>query len=338
MFTAALSRSEMIEFCRSLRHNLSAGLAMRKVFGQLSQRGPVRVRQLSGRILAVLERGDSFQSAIENERTLPQLFRALASVGEETGHLPEVLGELEKYFILQQQLVRKVIAQSVAPVLQLIIAFLVIALLIFVLGFIAQTRGGITPPGVFGLTGGAGAILFLVLSFGSIAMLFVVYRLTKAFRQKIGFDAFIMRVPGVGPCLQSVMLGRFCLALHLTLDTPMAIAKALRLSLDVAGNSTMLKYADSAAKALRSRKSFADALAKCRILPVDFLAIVASAEEAGSLPEAMRHQADRYYEEATYRLKSLTTVFTFFIWLVYAIFMIIAIFYIANIYLSALQG
>jgi type II secretory pathway component PulF len=335
-----LSRSELIELCRTLRHNLAAGLSVRQVLGQLAERGPLRTRRLAQRMLAVVEQGESFQKAIAaEERTLPRLFRDLAAVGEETGHLPEVLGELERYYILQQQLVRKVVAQCMGPAIQLCLAFLVIALLIFVLGFIAQTRpGGIQPPAVLGLTGAAGAVLFLILSFGSLILAAVLYRTLKPLREKIGFDAILLRVPGVGPCLQAITLGRFCLALHLSLDTPMPIARALRLSLDVTGNTSWTARAKEASKVLRSRKSFAEALASCRVFPTDFLAVVETAEEAGRLPETMRHQADRYYEEATFRLKALSTVITMGVWLVYAIFMIIAIFYIASVYLNALAG
>lgn len=339
MFSQQLSRAELIELCRVLRHNLAAGLTLRQVCTQLAGRGSPRIRALGKRILASIEKGDSFEAALAGEQqTLPQLFRALAVVGEETGHLPEVLADLEKFFILQQTLVRQAVAQSLAPLIQLGVAFLVIALLIVVLGVIAQTRGGTGAPSILGQTGVAGGVLFLLLSFGSFVLLFLLYRYLKPLRQKLGFDAFLLRVPGVGPCLESLILGRFCLALHLTLDTPMPIAKALRLSLEVTGNPRLLARADAIAKTLRSRQSLAAALEKCGVFPVDFLAVVETAEEAGRVPEAMRHQADRYYEEATFRLKALTTVLTFLIWLCYAIFMIIAIFYLAGIYLNALGG
>jgi len=338
MFSAQLSRADLIHLCRTLRHNLSAGLALRQVLGQLTRRGRPRVRQFAQRALAVIENGDTFQAAIKDDLTLPPLFRALAAVGEETGHLPEVLGELEKYFILQQQLVRKAISQSIAPIMQLAFAFLVIALLIFILGMLAQSNGGVSAPAVLGLTGGAGAVMFLMLSFGSIVMLYLLYHYTKPLRQRLGFDAFLLRVPGIGPCLQSVTLARLCVSLHLTLDTPMPIDKALRLSLEVTGNAALAACANKVGKALRARKTLAQALANCPVLTNDFLAVVETAEEAGRLPETMHHQADRYYEEATFRLKALTTVITFLIWLVYALFMIVAIFYIASMYLKALGG
>ena len=66
--------------------------------------------------------------------------------------------------------------------------------------------------------------------------------------------------------------------------------------------------------------------------------MVATGEEGGRIPEMMRHQADYYAEEASRRLTTLTKALGMAVWLVYAGFMIVAIFSIANIYLSALGG
>ena len=134
LFSRQISPASTIAICRALRHGLGAGLTLVQVFRQQAERGPARVRPLARRVLTVLEQGHGLNDALEAEKgVLPPLFFALASVGEETGHLAEVFGELEKHFLLQEKLRKQFRAQSMMPVLQLGLAFLILGGVIFIL-------------------------------------------------------------------------------------------------------------------------------------------------------------------------------------------------------------
>jgi type II secretory pathway component PulF len=338
MFSSKIPLSNLVELCRVLRHSLGAGLTLRDVFRQQAERGAAAVRPVALRIRSALDQGESLEAALEEERhRFPPLFLALASVGEQTGQLPEIFGELEKYYALQQKLRRQLISQSFLPVVQLVIAFGVIAILIFVLGIIGQAHPGSKPPGILGFTGAAGSIVFLLLSFGTIGLLVGAYLiLTRAFQQKPFFDALLLRIPVLGPCAEALVLGRFAVALQLTLETGMPIQRAMRLSLEATGNTAFAAHAGTVNEALKGGEDLTAAVSRCRLFPTEFINMIAVAEEGGRVPEMMRHQAEHYYEEAARRLTVLTKLLTFGIWLLYAIFMVIAIFRIANIYFSAL--
>src|SRR3954454_23882240 len=123
LFSSRLSLSTLIELCRVLRHYLGSGLTLRDVFLQQAQKGPAALRPIAGRVVQALERGSSLEDALKPEASaFPPLFLALAGVGEQTGMLPEVFGELEKYFARQLQLRRQFIAQSAWPVIQFFLA------------------------------------------------------------------------------------------------------------------------------------------------------------------------------------------------------------------------
>jgi type II secretory pathway component PulF len=340
IFSARLPLQSLIELCRVLRHNLSAGLTLRTVFRQQAERGTAAVRPVAQRIGHALEQGNSLEAALDREKSaFPPLFLSLAAVGEETGHLPEVFGELEKYYILQQRLRRQFRSQSMLPIIQFVLALFVIAVMIYALGIISAARGGPSPPGILGLTGGFGALIFLVLSFGSIAMLIGLYLLlTRTLQQKPIVDAFLLRVPVLGKCLEALALGRFTLGLQLTLETGMPIMKALRLSLAATGNAAYQAQTQVVVQSLKSGDSLSVALAKADIFPYEFLEMIAVSEEGGRVPEMMRHQAEHYNEEASRRLTALTGLLSHLVWVIYAVFVIIAIFKIAGIYLTALGG
>ncbi|MCI0379760.1 MAG: type II secretion system F family protein [Gemmataceae bacterium] len=337
LFSHQLPLSAVIDLCRALRHNLAAGLTLRHVFRQQAERGPRALRPLAERVSARIEEGHSLFDAVEPEKEhLPPLFLAMTRVGEQTGHLPEIFGELEKYFLLQQKLRRQFKSQSFMPIVQLVLAFLIIAGLILVLGWIAASRNS-QPMRIFGLSGTGGALTFLVCSFGTLALIWAAFRILPRMLQKQeAVDRFLLRVPAVGPCLEAFAMGRFTTALQLTLDSGLAIHKGLRLSLDATGNSAYTAQKDVVINALKYGEPLTEALTRTRLFTVEFLNIVAVAEESGRIPEVMRQQAEYYHEEASRRLTTLTKVASMLVWLVYAGFMVWAIFSIAGVYFSAL--
>lgn len=337
MFTSTLPLSCLIDLCRVLRHQLGAGLTLRDVFRKQAERGPRALRPVASNVCTALESGEGLRAALEKERSaFPPLFLSLAVVGEETGQLPEVFTELEKYFTLQQKLRRQLRSQSMLPIIQLVLAFFIIALLIYVLGAISQSRGG-QAPAILGQKGGAGALVFLGISFGSIFFMLVLYTvLTRALRQKPAVDAFLLRLPAIGPCLEALVLGRFAMSLHVTLDSGMPIVPAIRLSLEATGNAAYASRAKVITKAIKNGEDLTLAMTRGRIFPEEFINMVLSGEEGGRVPEIMRHQAEYYFEEASRRLTTLTRLATMGVWLIYAVFMVVAIFKIASMYLGQL--
>ena len=98
-FFTQIPLRNLIEFCRVLRHNLAAGLTLRRVFRQQAERGPYSVRPVAQRISEKLEQGESLEAALKDEKhKFPPIFLSLTAMGEESGNLPEVLAELEEYF------------------------------------------------------------------------------------------------------------------------------------------------------------------------------------------------------------------------------------------------
>jgi type IV pilus assembly protein PilC len=340
IFSKRLPVSSLILLCRALKHNLAAGLTLRDVFRQQARRGPAPVRPIADRIRVALESGDSLQFALEHEKAhFPPLFLSLASVGEDTGNLPEVFGALEKYYQMQQRFWRQFVSQSIVPVLQFVAATVVIAGLLFILGLIAESTN--TPPidplGL-GLTGGRGALIFLGVVYGTLAALGVGYMVaSRSLRQKAAVDRVLLRVPAVGPFLQALSLARLSLALRLTMDSSMPIADALALSLRATGNAAFAATAPVMEDALLAGDRLTEAMARGRVFPEDFLNIVATAEEGGRIPEVMAQQAQNYEEEAERRLALLTKAANFAVWLFVAALIIMAIFRIFGIYINAIN-
>jgi type II secretory pathway component PulF len=339
-----LRTADLIDLCRALRYSLSGGMMMTDAIALLAREGTPAVRRATASLTTELKAGWSLHEAMEKQGTVfPPLFRALAAVGEETGNLPEVMGELEKYYVTQQKLQRDFISDITWPVIQFGIAVLVISLLIAVLGVLQLSTAGprstpIDPLGL-GLLGIDGAVTFLCIVLGGVFAGFLLIRLLMFVSRRVPLiQRLIFRVPMLGPCLRALALTRLCVALRLMLDTRMSVLKAIRLAFVATDNAAFRSAAPQVEGAIRRGNTIADSFGQTAVIPDPFRSAVAVAEESGRLPEMCAVQAENYDEQARRRLQALNKIASLLIWLVVAAFVITAIFRIFNeVYLKNLN-
>jgi type II secretory pathway component PulF len=337
MFKRRVGLADLIDLCRVLRHQLGAGLAIRQVLKKQSERGRRSLRSITGRLSDALQQGTSLGRALDVEKdAFPPLFLSMVKVGENTGHIAEIFGELERYYQLELQLRRQFRSQTFLPIAQFVFAVALLAGVIYIVGILGGEKPMLT---IFGLSGAAGSLAFLgaVASvLGAIAALyFIVLRLG---RQKAWLDRILLATPALGSCLRALAMSRFTLALQLTLDSGLSITKALQLSLDATGNAYFAAAADGIVRALKNGQTLHDALEASGLFSSDFLEMIASSEVSGSVPEMMRVLAQQYQEETARKMTMLTSGAAGAVWCGVAAFIIWAIFRLAGFYLDALDG
>jgi type IV pilus assembly protein PilC len=339
MFSRRLPLQDLVEVCRLLRHSLGAGVGVVRVLQQLRQRGPASFRAMAQQLDEAVERGEMLSDALARAKDrFPPLFLSMVQLGEETGNLPEILRALEQYFQLEVQLRRQFRSQIFPTLIQFVLATLIVAGLLFILGQLAPANG--RPLITFlGLGGAAASLAFLGTVYGSIFGVWLLYNLTaQATGRQAATHRLLLRVPILGPCLEAIALSRFTLALQLTLDSGLPIARGLRLSLEATANAAFAAQAEVVVQTVKSGRTLHEALERSGLFTEEFLNIVATAEEGGRVPEMMHHQAEFYQEEATRRLTALTRAAAGLVWVAYAGFMIWMIFNVAGVYLGALGG
>ncbi|MFO0867142.1 MAG: type II secretion system F family protein [Gemmataceae bacterium] len=336
MFSSRLSVNQLVEMFRALRHQLAAGLTVRDSFRQQARAGNAAVRPLCQRVVDAVERGESLSEVLKREKdAFPSIVLPLIQVGEETGNLPEVMQELERYMTLERDRRREFRRQAMGPILQFFAAVFIIAIVIYVVGIIAESRNS-RPMRIFGLAGPKGSMIFLGVIFGIVATLFTLWKLAPTVLGKL--THVLLKIPLVGTAIETLALSRFALGLHLTLDAGIPIVRALNLSFDLTDNEVYRSMAPQVAKSLKAGNPLYDSLAGAGIFPLTFLEMIASSEAAGRVPEMMRHQAEFLHEEATRRISALVKAGGTLIWLCVAAFIIYTIFSIYGNYIGAISG
>jgi MSHA biogenesis protein MshG len=306
-----LPLTDLIVLSRALRHGHTAG-------------------PLAERIGSRLERGESLEDALKPDATaFPPLFLDLCAVGERTGRLPEVFEELERYFDLQLSLRRQFLSAIAWPVIELVSAFVVISLLMMVLAILTP---GYDPLG-FG-TGTVGLVRFWSGIAGFFALMVAAYFVaTRVLGQAERIHRVLLRIPALGPTLESLALLRFCMAMHATWEAGLKVKAALRISLRATGNPAFQAQEPKIGPAVKRGEELVTILGRCPVFPPDFLNVVATGEESGRLPEVMSQQVKVYREETERRLRILTRAAA---WTVYAAIGLFIIFLIFKILFGAI--
>jgi type II secretory pathway component PulF len=342
MFSRRLQVAALVELCRSMRYGLGSGLMLRDVMDLLANKGTRPIRPVCALISKDLKAGWSLQDALKKqEDVFPPLFIALTAVGEESGNLPEVLQELEKYYELQQKLRREFVYQIIGPTIQFILSLLIVTFLIYILGEIAIMRPGSPPLDALGLglVGKTGAIIFFGSVMGTMLAATLAFLLLKRLlRRRAIVERFILAVPGIGPCQRALAMMRFCVAGRLMLDTTLSVFKMLRLAFLATDNAAFVTTIPKVEASLRQGNSITTSLTTAGVFSEKFLAAVAVAEESGRLPESLAYQAQEYEDETRRRLTVLTRLAGTLVWLGVAVVIILCVYRIfVGVYLSNIE-
>ncbi|GAB4145123.1 MAG: type II secretion system F family protein [Planctomycetaceae bacterium] len=300
-----------------------------------------KCRRALTEVADAIRRGEEVSSVMQEQRgAFPDLMIEMVTVAEQTGAMPEILEGLADHYDNLVRLRKDLVGSLIWPVFQFVAATLVIALLIFILGWIADSRGG-QPIDIlgFGLSGGKGAILWLCMVFGTVLSLFVLYKIVASgLSGKKFLDGFLLQIPIIGGCLQSFAIARFSWSFYLTQQTGMPIAQSLETSLRATNNGAFQAASPQICQMVNSGTTLTKALSASRLFPADFLAMVEVAEESGTVPEALDRLSPQFADQARRSLARLTSALGWVIWSCVAIFIIFLIFRIAFFYVGMINN
>jgi type IV pilus assembly protein PilC len=328
-------------WCRSLSTLLHSGVALIRALELAGKRaGDQRFGPVTQRLIQEVRTGNGLSEALIAEgSTFPALLVDMVSVGEQTGNLPEVLTSLAGHFDHQVQMRRTFIAAITWPVLQAVAAILIVAILIVVLGVVAQVTGSsaLDVLGV-GLTGTTGAVAWL----SGWAMLLVAgyigWEMINRMGQRGAFDRLLLTIPVVGHCLRSFALSRFSWAFAITQNSGMMIGPSISASLKASGNAAFAATAPEINAMVMSGEELSDALQATGYFPTDYLEMIRVGESSGTVPEVLERMAPQLDDDARRSLAQLTMAFSSVIWAAVAIMIIVLIFRVFSIYLGLING
>jgi type IV pilus assembly protein PilC len=292
---------------------------------------PVRDAVLSGDTMAegMRRAGSSF----------PPLYCEMIEIGEKTGHTAEVFRRLADHYEHRVKMRRAFIQSLIWPMFQLGVAILVVGLLIWIMGIIAQKNGGepIDMLG-FGLVGTPGLIKYCTFVGCAFAILFF---LLVAIKRGVFWVAPLktaaLQIPAIGGCLRTLALARMAWSMHLTMNTEMDLRHVMPLALRSTGFEWYERHSKQVVDDIVSGQEIHEALGHTRAFPVDFLAVIEVGETTGELVESMGRLTEQYEEQAQAAMSILARIAGFGVWAAVAGIIIFIIFRIFSMYVGAIN-
>lgn len=326
MFARRVPIKTLAILARQLGTLLEAGVALTRALEVTAAKvmhPPTRavVRE----VIEHVKSGHDIASALQSFGDFfPTLFVDMVSVAEETGMLPEVLLHLAEHYENNQRLKRETINGMTWPFIQFVAAVGIIGLLIFIWGLLPSSKDGPDMSQLtFGLKGPVGSMIWFGFCFGSVAAVwFLYFLLQRAMGAKRIVDPILIKIPILGHCLRSFAIARFSWAFYLTQQSGMPITRSLASSLKATGNGAYWNFIGDMQHNITAGMSLTETFAETRLFPIEYIEMVAVAEESGTVPEALHRLSPEFEESARRSLKLLTRALSVLVWLLVAGFII----------------
>jgi type IV pilus assembly protein PilC len=336
-----LSSKLLSELSHRLGVETESGIDIRRTWQREAESARGRVQVVFMKIRDAVGRGDSLTHALAGSRQLfPSLFLEMVEVGEQTGTLGRVFHRLSDHYRHQVQLQRSFVKAITWPMLELAAAILIIGMMIWVLGIVAQRNNG-QPIDIlgFGLVGTKGLVIYVnfVIAVGlCVAGLVVAVRRGVLWTRPL--QRAVMEIPGIGPSLEKLALARLTWALHLLMNVDMDLRRVVPLVLRATGSDYYIRRTEQITSAVAAGEPIHVAFSRSGAFPSEFIDALQVAEDSGQMVESMDRLSRRYREESEMALQTLTKIAGFAVWALVAGLITLMIFRLAGFYLNTINN
>lgn len=315
--TGRVSKADVEAFTRELANLLAAGVPLSKALTILSREAS---RLAARRQWAVVHDdvagGMSLADALGRcPRSFPPVYVAMVRAGETGGFLDLVLGQIANFRSREQDLMGKVKAAVIYPI---ILAVLATMILIFLLTYfiprfssIFAEFGGSLPTLTLAIVT-ASEIIMKYWIFFLIAIALIIVAVRRVIARKEGraaMERILLRIPMLGRGVARFALVRFCRMLGTLVGAGVPLVTALQVAREAVGNQTLANAVSGAIEKVQRGTSLARSLVDCpQLFPASVVEMVSVAEESGRLDEELVRLASAYENELDRHLKMMVAL------------------------------
>lgn len=309
-----LRPEEVVGMTRELATLLDAGIALREALVLMEERVVhPRLRNAMRQVATDIEQGSSLSEAIRKHPSVfPDLYARLLVVGEETGTLSTALKQVA-HFMEQQYIVMRRLTRSLRyPALVMLLgggaAVYLVVFSLPALTELLQEFGGDLPLAsrilieLGSLARGFG--LWVITALGVAMISLWAYFRTERGRESR--DAWVFRIPLIGPLAQTVAMFRLTSSLSAMTNAGLPLMESLGLASSVVGNRVFQRVVLRVREEISRGNAFSQALRRQPLVPALVSQLVAIGEEAGSLGQQLQTVSDFFSRETEQRISSLT--------------------------------
>jgi general secretion pathway protein F len=317
IFAPKISASNLALITRQLATLVSAAIPIEEALKAVSDQcetaqqrtiiSAVRNKVLEGHTLA--------DSMAQFPRVFDNLYRAMVSAGEKSGHLDTVLLRLADYSEKRQAIKGKVLQAMIYPIILTLVAISVITILLTsvvpkVIAQFVYLKKGL--PGSTQLLITISDFLrdyglyLAVLLVGGFS-LFKIWQRNK--ENRIRFHHLILRLPVIGRVSRGINTARFARTLAILNSSAVPLLEALKISGEVLSNDYAQEKIKEATDLVREGSSLKIALERTGLFPPMMIHMIASGEKSGELDSMLIRSADNQDNEFERQVSMALSIF-----------------------------
>lgn len=337
MFVNRIGNRLLSTLCDRIGVAFEVGYDPHKIFkreAESSRRGySSRMEDIAKRV----ELGGTLADAVRAQGNyFPENFVQMVEVGERTGRLETVLSRMSAYYEDMANLRKEFINAITWPIIQLLLAIVVVGLMIYVPAVVAPQAGEAADMLGFGLLGAEGLrtyLFWVLVAFGVLVALYVAAR-NGVFNFLSGV---FYRIPFVSRIVTVFPEARFVQTLSLALEAGIDSWHAVDLSFRSAASPIFAAKAEQAKTAVRQGRPLVAVIQETGLFTNDTIEAVRLGEDTGRLPETL----DKHFKYLKIQVQSTMTKLTYIasslIWVLIASVLILIIFRVFSNYLANIE-
>lgn len=312
-----VSKGSIENFTREMANLLSAGLPLSRALAllrrEVSQPNAKRVlSEVHDDVVGGMPLADAMAKW---PRVFPGVYVAMVRAGESGGFLPVVLQQIADFRTREQDLVGKVKAAMVYPI---VLACMATGVLIFLLTFFIPrfssifSEFGANLPFLTQIIVGASHVVTNYGVFVAIAIIVLVIAIRRTAATENGkrfVERTILRTPAVGSVVARLALVRFTRMLGTLVGSGVPLVSSLRTARDALGNMTLADTVSHAIEEVQRGAPLSRSLAGNTLLfPTSVVEMISVAEETGRLDKELVRLSTSYEAELERRLRILVAL------------------------------
>lgn len=311
-----IKRHEFLIFNQELATLLKAGMPLVQSLDILRARlANPTLKAVLDDVHAKVRAGTALSDAFQAHGDLfPTVYTASLMAGERAGNLDAVLRRFVAYAKVVDTVRKKTISALVYPVILILLAVGLVGIIVlkvvptfseFYASFGAELPASTQ---VIVAISNFARSQFLWLVLGTVGAVVGFYLWIRQPGQRVRFDRWLLRIPGVGASLRKFSTSQIARTLATLLGGGIPLVNAVEIASRSTGNRHMGQEMDVVARKVREGQSFAATLLERNIVPDVAIKMIEVGESTGALQEMLNSLADFYDEEIDTEVSRFVTL------------------------------
>lgn len=311
------SRIDTYDFTRQLAPLLDSFIPLEKALGIIAESAvEPGQRDFVNSLRQGLHEGKKFSELVRSHGSLfPGYYANLIESGEETGCLPEVVGQLYKFMGESKELKDFIISSSIYPLAILSITLVVTVLLftVFVPRFakIFQDMGREMPPSMNFLLGVSAfaSWAWWLIPCAAVGIWTGLKRFFGAEAFHYNYSKFLLSLPLFGRIIVDLEMCKYIRTLSILIANHVEIIRTVKISGRIIHNPVIAKAFADIARKLKGGAKLSAALAGNRFVPSGMVPMLRVGEESGTVGEMLSRIATHLESDTRLKIKRLLSLF-----------------------------